>query len=119
MHSVFYQLNNVIDSMFNEAYFSVRFISVSAILTSAIFYVLYYPILEALLGYTCGKAITNTSVVDVERQTIGWGKAFARTLSRLVPFEPFSTFGGRPWHDEWTKTYVIKNGIIETKQMST
>jgi hypothetical protein len=30
-----------------------------------------------------------------------------RTLCRIVPFEPFSAFGGHPWHDKWTRTYVI------------
>ncbi len=101
--------------MFN----STQLIMLSTLIINYIFYLFYYPLLEALLGYTCGKAITNTSVVDIEGQAIGWGKAFTRTLSRFVPFEPFSAFGGKPWHDEWTNTYVIKNNIAETTQVPT
>jgi hypothetical protein len=35
--------------------------------------------------------------------------AFLRSLSRLVPFEPFSALKkpSYPWHDRWTRTLVI------------
>jgi uncharacterized RDD family membrane protein YckC len=75
---------------------------------------LYYPIQEALLGYTCGKALTQTIVVTEDGNTISFGKAFTRTLSRLVPFEPFSGFGAVPWHDSWTDTYVINDKASNT-----
>jgi len=69
----------------------------------------YYTILEgATKGRTIGKFITGTQAVREDGSNISWKDAFIRSLCRLVPFEPFSTFGVLPWHDSWSKTIVIK-----------
>ena len=87
---------------------------VSEAVTSTLFswlcYFLYYFILETLTGKTLGKMITRTKVVDVNGQKPGSSVIALRTLSRLVPFEPFSFFGNPPrgWHDTWSKTWVVK-----------
>jgi uncharacterized RDD family membrane protein YckC len=68
----------------------------------------YYFVCEAFLnGRTIGKFVTGTKAVNEDGTEITTKTALLRTLCRLVPFEPFSAFGGHPWHDKWTKTYVI------------
>jgi uncharacterized RDD family membrane protein YckC len=69
----------------------------------------YYTICEkAFRGYTLGKLITGTRVIREDGGELTFKNALLRSLSRLVPFEAFSAFGGYPWHDSWTKTRVIK-----------
>jgi uncharacterized RDD family membrane protein YckC len=72
-------------------------------------FLLYYTVFEgATKGKTLGKLITGTVVVKTDGSPITFKDAFLRSLSRLVPFEPFSAFGGNPWHDSWTHTMVVK-----------
>jgi uncharacterized RDD family membrane protein YckC len=71
--------------------------------------VFYYTLSEKLFrGYTLGKLLTGTRAIRTDGGELTWRDSFLRSLSRLVPFEPFSAFDGSPWHDRWTKTYVIK-----------
>ena len=73
-------------------------------------YLLYYTICEkAFKGYTLGKLITGTRAIREDGGELTFKDAFLRSLSRLVPFEVFSGFGGHPWHDTWTKTMVIRS----------
>jgi uncharacterized RDD family membrane protein YckC len=73
-------------------------------------YLLYYTICEkAFKGYTLGKLITGTRAIREDGDELTFKDALLRSLSRLVPFEAFSAFGGYPWHDSWTKTRVIKS----------
>ncbi len=69
----------------------------------------YYTLLEGLTkGRTLGKLATGTIVLKEDGSQITFKDAFLRSLSRLVPFEPFSALGGKPWHDTWTHTVVVK-----------
>jgi len=71
-------------------------------------YLLYYTVCEkAFKGYTLGKLISGTRAIRNDGKELTLKDAFLRSLSRLVPFEPFSGFGV-PWHDAWTKTQVIQ-----------
>jgi uncharacterized RDD family membrane protein YckC len=71
-------------------------------------YLFYYTICEkAFNGYTLGKAITGTKAIRIDGGSLTFRDAFLRSLSRIVPFEALSGFG-KPWHDSWTKTTVIK-----------
>lgn len=73
-------------------------------------YLIYYTICEkAFKGYTLGKLITGTRAIREDGQELTFKDAILRTLSRIVPFEAFSGFGEKPWHDSWTKTIVIKS----------
>jgi uncharacterized RDD family membrane protein YckC len=73
-------------------------------------YLFYYTICEkAFKGYTLGKLISGTRAIRTDGQELTLKDALLRTVSRLVPFEAFSAFGGHPWHDTWTKTKVIKS----------
>ena len=73
-------------------------------------YLVYYTICEkAFKGYTLGKLITGTRAIREDGTELTFKDALLRSLSRMVPFEAFSAFGGYPWHDSWTKTRVIKS----------
>lgn len=82
----------------------------SAYLISILNFLIYYTICEkAFKGKTLGKLITGTKAVRNDGKELTFKDAILRTLSRVVPFEPFSIwFGNGLWHDEWTKTMVIK-----------
>jgi uncharacterized RDD family membrane protein YckC len=72
-------------------------------------YLVYYTFCEKIFrGYTLGKAISGTRAIRDDGQELTLKDAFLRTLSRLVPFEVFSGFLERPWHDTWTRTTVVR-----------
>lgn len=78
-------------------------------LISISIFLLYFAVFEGLTnGRTLGKLITGTRAVKEDGTPIQFGDAFKRALSRIVPFEAFSGFGDRPWHDKWTDTTVVK-----------
>ena len=82
---------------------------VVAYLVSYILYVLYYTIIEgATQGRSVGKMLTGCTAIKEDNTTFTFYDALMRSLSRIVPFEPFSAFGGHPWHDRWTNTKVVK-----------
>ena len=79
-------------------------------LMAIINYLIYYTFCEKLFrGYTLGKLVTGTRAIREDGQELTFSNAILRSLSRLVPFEAFSAFGGHPWHDGWTNTRVIKS----------
>lgn len=69
----------------------------------------YYIVFETVTQRTIGKYVTNTKVVKLDGSKPSIDEIILRTLSRIVPFEPFSFFGDKPigWHDEWTDTVVV------------
>jgi len=70
----------------------------------------YYSLCEIIFnGRTIGKFITGTKAVNDSGTEMEPKTVVLRTLSRIVPFEPFSALGDppNPWHDRWTNTYVI------------
>lgn len=82
---------------------------------------LLYPTLYALCEYkwqrTPGKYITRTIVIDEFGNKPDLRAIISRSLIRLVPFEPFSCYGGNysyGWHDKWTKTWVVTEDELET-----
>jgi len=74
-----------------------------------LFFFIYFTLLEGFTkGKTLGKFITGTRAVKEDGSAITFIDAIKRSLSRMVPFEPFSGFGDSIWHDKWTNTIVIK-----------
>ena len=69
---------------------------------------LYYALSEGLGGTTLGKLICGYTVIDEQANKISFGKAMLRTICRYIPFEQFSCFAERGWHDTLSKTYVVK-----------
>jgi len=76
-----------------------------------IIFLLYYVPQEAFFGWTLGKLITGTRVVDNFGLPISIGQAVGRGLCRFIPFEAFSFLGGGGspvgWHDKIPKTLVV------------
>jgi uncharacterized RDD family membrane protein YckC len=71
----------------------------------------YYTLMEGIFGFTLGKLLTNTRVVDEYGRAPGLVRALWRTLARFIPFEAFSvlfTDDGRGWHDSLARTYVVR-----------
>jgi len=74
-----------------------------------VFLVVLYTFSEgASQGRSVGKLMTRTKVVREDGSEISWKDAFVRSLCRLIPFEPFTAFGGYPLHDRISHTKVIK-----------
>lgn len=71
-------------------------------------YFLYYLISEGLGGTTLGKLICGYTVIDEYANKVSFPKALLRTICRYIPFESFSCFAQRGWHDTLSKTYVVK-----------
>lgn len=74
---------------------------------------LYYSFMEGTFGFSIGKLITNTRVVDEYGRSPGFARAFLRSLCRLIPFDALSLLFSdgevrRGWHDSLSKTYVIR-----------
>jgi uncharacterized RDD family membrane protein YckC len=83
---------------------------IAAYLITIINYLFYYTFCEKVFnGYTLGKLVTGTRAVREDGQELTFRNAILRSLCRMVPFEPFSGFGGHPWHDNWTGTMVVKS----------
>ncbi len=70
----------------------------------------YYWFFESVCkGRTIGKMVCGTRALTTDGELMSSGTVLKRTLSRLVPFDPLSFFGGYAsgWHDRWTDTMVI------------
>jgi uncharacterized RDD family membrane protein YckC len=101
---------------------AVALIAIIGIQSEAGFYLIFYPsfwvyytVLEGLGGRTIGKYLTGTMVVRTEDlQAPSISQCMGRSISRFVPFEPFSFLGGKSgWHDNWTNTMVVNvNSLV-------
>lgn len=73
-------------------------------------YFSYYIGLEYYFQATIAKLITGSIVVNEYGERPDFKSICYRTLSRIVPLEPFSFFWSenkRFWHDSWSNTYVV------------
>jgi uncharacterized RDD family membrane protein YckC len=104
-----YTAPDFMQSLIDEGESGARFWILS--FTIAYFnYLVYYTFCEKVFkGYTLGKLITGTKAIRNDGSELTFKDAILRSLSRIVPFEAFSALGGRPWHDTWTKTRVVKS----------
>jgi len=116
--TIFYFANNIITSvilntigvsifMRNDQSMLMLY-SIAMILYGFASYFLYYVISEGFFGTTIGKAIFGYTVIDSYARKPSQGSVALRSIIRYVPFEAFSCFGERGWHDKWSKTYVVK-----------
>lgn len=76
-------------------------------------FLVYYAGFEAALGRTPGKLIFGTRVVSNTGGAPSFGQVLGRTLSRFIPFEPFSVLFSTDgeamgWHDSIARTKVIR-----------
>ena len=77
------------------------------ILFGAVALSVYYLFFESLWGRTPGKLVMGTRVVDLRGGPPTFGHLVKRTLARLVPFEAFTFFGVRGFHDRISDTQVV------------
>jgi uncharacterized RDD family membrane protein YckC len=71
----------------------------------------YYIPMETAFGFTLGKLVTGTRVVNENGEGPNLVQILLRTFCRFIPFEPFSvlfTADGRGWHDSLSGTYVVR-----------
>ncbi len=93
-------------------------------LLERLFTLLLYGLIMGLLegifrGKSIGKFITGTKAVnEYDGTDISFTTAFARGLSRAVPFNAFSALGHPcyPWHDKWTRTIVVDERKMKGEQ---
>lgn len=74
---------------------------------------LYYIAMEGCFGFTVGKLVTGTRVVNEQGSKPRWSQVVGRSLARFIPFEAFSVLFSnenerRGWHDSLSKTYVVR-----------
>ncbi|MBC9811206.1 RDD family protein [Crocinitomicaceae bacterium CZZ-1] len=91
-----------------EDYTVVAFITEYERLINMTLFFLFYFSTEYFFGGTFGKLICGYTVIDQHAEKMNMGTSLLRTICRYVPFEAFSSFGERSWHDKWSKTYVVK-----------
>ena len=70
----------------------------------------YYGFTEMYFSRSFAKYFTKTIVVKHNGSKPNMKSFAIRTVSRLIPFEPFSFLSGdsRGWHDALSVTYVVK-----------
>lgn len=83
----------------------------------ALTYPLYYFIFEASMQTSLAKMMLGRVVVDEYGDKPTKNQIFKRSVSRIVPFEPFSCFGDTGWHDRWSETFVIRKKDLEELQV--
>lgn len=73
-------------------------------------FILYYTISEYFFGKTIGKFISRAEVVDENFKRPSLLKVLARSICRLIPYDPFSALVSyTTWHDSITKTVVVNS----------
>lgn len=77
-------------------------------LWNMLIYVIYYCLFEGILGTSLAKLIFGYVVIDEYANKPSFGRIVGRSFARIIPFEGFSFFGDRGWHDSLSKTYVVK-----------
>ena len=79
----------------------------------------YYGLSELYFFRTFGKYFTKTMVVKHNGSKPNMKSIIIRTVSRLIPLEPFSFLSAdRGWHDTLSVTYVVKkHAFIEKTKL--
>ena len=72
--------------------------------------IFYYGLTEMYFSRTFAKYFTKTLVIKYDGSKPNMKSISIRTVSRLIPLEPFSFLTGdsRGWHDTLSVTYVVK-----------
>lgn len=78
---------------------------------------LFYFIFESTMQASPAKAILGRIVVDEYGNKPTLKQIFIRSISRSVPFEPFSCLGQMGWHDTWSNTFVIRKKDLKELKM--
>ena len=80
-----------------------------SVLILIVIYITYYTFFEYQFGYTLGKLVTGTRVVQANGEKLTLKQTLLRTLIRYIPVEPFTyLMNTSGWHDKWVGTKVLK-----------
>lgn len=108
-----YKANVALLTVIYEYTHSTELLYAFSYLITITFFVFILAVLESVTGgKTLGKYLTGTRAVNQNGSRITPKTAILRCLCRLVPFDIFSALGNPcfPWHDRWSKTFVIDEG---------
>jgi uncharacterized RDD family membrane protein YckC len=78
----------------------------------------YYSLTEIYFSRSLAKYFTKTIVVRADGSKPNLKSIIIRTLSRLIPFDPFSYLTSNPQglHDQLSVTNVVKKGEFQKKR---
>ncbi len=104
-------IDSIIFIVFQYQIIAMSFFGIDEIVllfASYLYLIFYYWISETVFQQTLGKLATGKYVRREDGNRAGTFKILGRTLSRFIPFEPFSFFSYpiRGWHDSISKTTV-------------
>lgn len=101
-----YQTNRIPDWLINRFVITIFFLIIRFT---------YYTFFERIFGATPGKFLTNSRVITLKSEILDTVNIFERTFYRHIPFEAFSFFGKKGWHDSFSETYVVKEKSSNVK----
>ncbi len=80
--------------------------------------IFYYSLTEIYFSRSFAKYFTKTLVVKADGSKPNRKSIIIRTMSRLIPFEPFSYLSpnSQGWHDQLSVTYVVKKSEFLKKR---
>lgn len=78
----------------------------------------YFVLFESTLGSTPGKLILGRIVENEYGEKPDLATIIKRSYIRVIPFEAFSCFSGRGWHDTWTDTFVISKKNLKDIELA-
>ena len=81
---------------------------VNAYIFGFVLYLGYYLFFEGLWARTPAKLILGTVVTDLQGRPPTFTTILKRTLARCLPFEWFTFFGTAGFHDEASRTRVVR-----------
>ncbi len=80
---------------------------------------IYYPFFEFIFGATPAKFLSESRVIDANTgRRPSLSTLLIRTISRFIPFEPFSFLANANWHDRISNTRVVdekRTGVKTSK----
>ena len=77
------------------------------LLGALILHPLFYTYWEYFFQKTPGKWITRCRVVNEYGESPSFQQILGRSYARSIPFEAFSCFSDRGWHDTMSNTYLV------------
>lgn len=97
-----------LDSEIGESFVFFLFIALGKLI--------YFILSEGLFHISPAKALTETQVYSTSEKELDLTTIVGRTFMRLIPFDAFSFLGKKGWHDDLSKTTVLKNKQTENSK---
>lgn len=83
-----------------------------------VFYPGYYLLFESTMQSSPAKIIFGRIVVNEYGEKPSFVTILKRSYARIVPFEAFSCFNDRGWHDNWSDTYVMRKKDLQELKLA-